>query len=48
MYKVTYSYYGRYHHEKTFDTYKAAKSFFYAMFKRKGVTKSELVSLDMT
>jgi hypothetical protein len=43
MYKVTYSYYGKYHNEKTFETYQQAKGFFYAMMKKSGVTKSELV-----
>jgi hypothetical protein len=42
MYKVTYSYYGKYNHEKSFDCYKQAKSFFYYMMKKSGVTKSEL------
>ena len=45
MYKVTYSYYGKYHNEKAFDTYEAAKKFFYAMMKNSKVTKSELVVL---
>jgi hypothetical protein len=43
MFKVTYSYYGKYHHEKVFETYKQAKGFFYAMSKKNGVTKAELI-----
>jgi len=43
MYKVTYSFYGKYHNEKMFDTYEEAKKFFYAMTKNSKVTKSELI-----
>lgn len=44
MYKVTYSYYGKYANEKSFDTYAAAKGFFYAMSRKNGVTKAELIT----
>lgn len=44
MYRVTYSFYGKYSKEKTFDTYEAAKAFFYGYCVRtKGITKSELI-----
>lgn len=44
MYRVTYSFYGKYFHEKTFDTHAAAKSFFYGYcLKKRGVTKAELI-----
>ena len=45
MFKVTYSFYGKYHNEKMFDTYEAAKKFFYVMMKNSKVTKTELVVL---
>lgn len=42
MTKVTYSYYGKYHHEKVFETYAQAKGFFYSIMKKPGVTKAQL------
>lgn len=42
MFKVTYSYFGKYHHEKTFETHKQAKGFFFGISKNKKVTKAEL------
>ena len=42
MYTVTYIFCGKYSHEKTFETYKQAKGFFYAMMRKNGVTKAEL------
>ena len=44
MYKVAYSYYGKYAHEKSFETYAAAKGFFCAMSRKNGVTKAELIT----
>lgn len=46
MAKVTWSFYGRVAGEKVFDTYAAAKSFFYWKMKQRGVTKSELIVLS--
>jgi hypothetical protein len=46
MYRVTYSFYGKYFKEKTFETHEAAKRFFYGYcVKKKGITKAELVVL---
>lgn len=39
MFKVTYSYYGKYQHEKTFSTEQAAKKFFWYVQRRTGVTR---------
>jgi hypothetical protein len=44
MYKVTYSYYGKNPDEKSFNTYSAAKAFFYAMLRNNSVTNAELVT----
>jgi hypothetical protein len=41
MFIVTYCYYGRYQHEKQFDSEPAAKRFFWAIQKRSGVTRTE-------
>ena len=43
MYKVTYSFYGKYQNEKLFDKYEAAKKFFYFIMKNPKVTKTELI-----
>ena len=43
MYTVIYKYYGSYTKERKFDNYAAAKKFFYyAVYKMKGVTSTEL------
>ena len=44
MYKVEYKIYGKFVHEKTFDTYEAAKKFFYAIMKSSKVTAAELMT----
>jgi hypothetical protein len=41
MFTVTYSYYGRYQHQKQFSTEGAAKKFFWVVQRRPGVTKVE-------
>lgn len=43
MYNVTYTYYGSSNKERKFDTYEAAKKFFYYTMKHmSGVTRAEL------
>jgi hypothetical protein len=42
MFKVTYSYYGKYTHERQFNSYAAARKFFWVVQRRAGVTKAEL------
>lgn len=43
MYTVTYKYYGSYTKERKFETYEAAKKFFYFVANRlNGVTSAEL------
>lgn len=44
MFTVSYTYYNKYAHSKQFATEAAAKGFFYAMSRRKGVTRVELRS----
>lgn len=41
MWTVTYTYYGKYQHQKQFPTETAAKKFFWYVQKRSGVTKTE-------
>jgi hypothetical protein len=46
MYKVTWKFYGKYHKEKTFATYKEAKGFFYGYcVKTRGITSAKLTVL---
>lgn len=42
MFTVTYYYYGKYQHQKSFANYESAKKFFWYIQKRSGVTKTEL------
>ena len=44
-YKVTYTFYDKYKHEKVFATKKQAKGFFWAMVRRKGVTRAKLITV---
>lgn len=46
MYTVSYSYYGKYSHEKSFDTYAAAKGFFNVIGRKNGVKRVELKTQD--
>jgi hypothetical protein len=41
MFTVTYSYYGKYQHSKSFATETSARKFFWYVQKRPGVTKVE-------
>jgi hypothetical protein len=42
MTTVTYTFYGKYRHQKTFETYQAAKKFFWVIQKARGVTSVNL------
>jgi hypothetical protein len=42
MFTVTYTFYRKYQHTKTFDTYEAAKKFFWVIQKARGVTSTKL------
>jgi hypothetical protein len=42
MFKVIYSYYGKYQHEKVFASQESAKKFFWYIQKRNGVTRVEM------
>lgn len=44
MYTVTYKIYGKYVKENKFDTYEAAKKFFYSIMKSAKITSAELVT----
>jgi hypothetical protein len=46
MFKVTYSYYRKYTHEKTFKTYEDARKFFWIISKKIGVTKTEICPIS--
>lgn len=43
MYRVKYSYYGKYQKEVVFEVYAEAKKFFFSTMRRNGVTKAELI-----
>lgn len=43
MYKVIYSYYGKFAKEKSFDNYVDAKYYFNRVRRINGVTKAELI-----
>lgn len=45
MFKVIYSYYGKYSHERSFESYTTARKFFFHVKKRAGVTRAELTSV---
>ena len=42
MFKVAYTYYGKYSHEKVFNTYEDARKFFWVISKKHGVTKTQI------
>jgi len=42
MTTVTFTFYGKYQNQKTFDTYEKAKAFFWRIQRARGVTKVEL------
>jgi hypothetical protein len=42
MFTVTYTFYRKYQHTKAFDTYEAAKKFFWVIQKARGVTSTNL------
>jgi len=42
MFKVTYSYYGKYNKERQFDDYAQARGFWNSVRRRRGVTRAEL------
>lgn len=42
MFTVTYTYYKKYQHEKSFKTYQAAKGFFNVISRKPNVTRTEI------
>jgi len=44
MFTVTYTYYKKYQHEKSFKTYQAAKGFFNVISRKANVTQTEIRS----
>jgi hypothetical protein len=45
MFKVVYSYYGKYQHERVFNTEKSAIKFFWYVQKRSGVTQTKMTEI---
>ena len=44
MFTVTYTYYKKYQHQKSFKTYQAAKGFFNMIHRKANVTQTEIRS----